>query len=128
MGSINFYVRSSLPTIRSLRAIDGMIEQRPNLAARGTKDHAAASGENVFLDRMIGTMSASFAMLATLLAAVGLYGVLAYSVAQRTRESAFGWRLARDARSVRGMVPPPGGNDGARRRRRQVHSSALGLG
>jgi putative ABC transport system permease protein len=105
LGGAEVYVGSAtgvaavLPEVRRVVA-----ELDPNLPMENVRSMEAQVKENIVLDRFVSTLAAAFAALATLLAAVGLYGVLSYTVARRTREIGIRLAIGADAPEIRNMV------------------------
>ena len=97
IGQGTFYVRARISADIAARSIRAAVEQvDPALSVLSLRTIDDQLDRKLGNERMLATLAGAFALLATLLAAIGLYGVLSFSAERRTKE--IGIRLALGAR------------------------------
>jgi predicted permease len=99
-ASVAFYVRTSMDSKSMLAALRSKVTQLDSgMPVYEMKTLARQLDETLSTERLIAVLSAAFGLLATVLAALGLYGVMAFMVARRTKE--IGLRMALGAPQAR---------------------------
>src|SRR5262249_47951774 len=97
-GGRTLYVRTERDPNSAFGAIRAALREiDPNVPVVALKTLEGQLEESLVTERMIATLSTAFGVLATLLAILGLYGVMAFMVTRRFREIAI--RMALGAQS-----------------------------
>ncbi len=92
-GGMTAYVRTTAEPSQMFQALRGAVRRLDaNLPLYKLRTVDQQMDESLLTERLIAILSTIFGLLATILAIVGLYGVMAYTVNRRTRE--IGIRMA----------------------------------
>jgi putative ABC transport system permease protein len=104
-GGFTVYLRTRQPADHMFEVVrQAMREIDPNLPVYSTRTLERQVAQSLSRERLVSAMTATFGTLATLLAVVGLYGVMSYTVSRRTREIGVRVAFGANAGNIRWLV------------------------
>ncbi|HXI42883.1 MAG TPA: ABC transporter permease [Bryobacteraceae bacterium] len=103
--AMTVYLRTTLDPNQLFPAVRARVrELDPNIPVYAMRTTEEQISNSLTTERLVASLSAVFGFLATLLATIGLYGVMAYTVARRTREIGIRMALGAGGPSVAWLI------------------------
>jgi predicted permease len=101
----NYLARVAGDPMRLVPSLDRVIrEADPALRVRTARTYATIIDQSIVTERIMATLGGFFGVLALLIAALGMFGVLAFQVARRTNELGVRMALGASRRTMMGLV------------------------